>query len=83
MLINELCKKNRIILDLTIEEFALSMGVDSNLYRKFEEGIYAFPNEIMRAIINSLYIEKEDLLEAESDDEILNISMKAIEACED
>ena len=83
MLINELCKKNRLILDLTIEEFALSMGLDSNLYRKFEEGIYVFSNEIMRAIINSLYIEKEDLLKAESDDEILNISMKAIEACED
>ena len=83
MKINEICKKNREILGLTVNEFAMSMNLDANLYNKFEKGKYLFSKEILKEILCNLYVEKEDLLEVDIDDDILNISMKAINICEE
>ena len=75
------------MLGLTINEFAMSMGIDWELYAKFEVGEYEFSNDITKEILSNLYIEKEDLgrvsLDSENIEEyITNISMKVIEECE-
>ena len=82
MQIYEICKENRLILGLTIEEFAESIGVDCNLYKKFENGKYLFSNDIMKIIVKCLYVDKEDLDKDFIEDDITRISMKVIEECE-
>jgi hypothetical protein len=47
MQIYEICKENRRMLELTIEEFAESIDVDPKLYKKFEDGEFLFSNDII------------------------------------
>lgn len=82
MQIHEVCKENRKMLELTIEEFAESIDVDPKLYKKFEDGEFLFSNDIMKRIVSSLYIDKEDLYKEFIEDDITRISMKVIEECE-
>lgn len=82
MQIYEICKENRIMLGLTIKEFAESIDIDCDLYERFEKGDYLFSNEIMKIIIKCLYVEKEDLNKEYIEDDITRISMKVIEECE-
>ena len=82
MQIHVVCKENRKMLELTIEEFAESIDVDPKLYKKFEDGEFLFSNDIMKRIVSSLYIDKEDLYKEFIEDDITRISMKVIEECE-
>lgn len=82
MQIHEICKENRKMLELTIKEFAESIDVDPKLYEKFEDGQFLFSNDIMRRIVSSLYVDKEDLNEEFFEDDITRISMKVIKECE-
>lgn len=82
MLINEICREHREMLGLTLTEFSRSVNVDVSLYEQFEKGKYMFSNDIMKLIVKSLYVEKEDLMEDDIDDEITRISLKVIEECE-
>ena len=81
MQIYEICKDNRIMLSLTLKEFADSVGVDVELYKAFEDGEYIFSKEIMKRIIKSLYVEKEDFDSYEAD-LITRTSLRVIEECE-
>lgn len=83
MNIGKQCKVNREQLGLTVEEFSHSINIDSKLYEKFENGKYIFPNDIMKIIFKTLYIEKEDVFELEREyDDITKISLKVIKECE-
>lgn len=82
MEIYELCKENREKLDLTIEEFSKSIGIDYVCYREFEKGNYLFSKEEMKLILTSLYISKGDLVNEFDEDYITNISLKVIDECE-
>lgn len=82
MQIYEICKENRLMLGLTIEEFAESIDIDCNLYEQFEHGKYLFSNDIMKIIVKCLYVDKEDLNKELIEDDITRISMKVIEECE-
>lgn len=82
MQIYEICRENREMLGLTIEEFASSINIDCKLYSDFEEGKYLFPNDVMKIIVKCLYVDREDLNREYIEDDITRISMRVIEECE-
>ena len=84
MKINDVCKYNRELLGLTIEEFAMSININVKEYEDFENGIFLFDKEILKRIVSSLYIEKEDLIVDNNKDKdfFTSISLNVIEECE-